>query len=89
MKINKIIEVIRNRRSRKDIYYVIEGRKWSIDHDGHSITTKLIDISSITTITNNGIRNSIVHFGSINTFIKNDRLRLPHKSNKIVVTEVI
>ena len=86
MKINKITEAIRNRRSRKDIYYVIEGRKWSIDHDGHSITTKLIDISSITTITNSGIRNSIVHFGSINTFVKNGRLRLPHKSNKIVVT---
>jgi len=65
---------------------VIEGANWVIDHVGHSITTNLRDISSTVTITFRGVRNSIVHFGSINTFMAGGKLRLPHKSNRIIVT---
>jgi glycosyltransferase involved in cell wall biosynthesis len=64
----------------------VEGANWSIDHDGRSITTNLRDVSSMVVTTYRGIRNSLVHFGSINTFMANGQLRLPHKSNKIVVT---
>ena len=83
---NNSIGAIRNRKNKNDVYYIIEGGNWSIDHDGYYITKNIRHFSSITTTTINGIRNSIVHFGSINAFIKNGRLRLPHKSNKIVVT---
>ncbi len=65
---------------------MIEGANWVIDHVGHSITTNLRDISSTVTITFRGVRNSIVHFGSINTFMAGGKLRLPHKSNRIIVT---
>ncbi len=77
---------IGNRVTHKDIYYVVEGANWSIDHDGRSITTNLHDISSAVVTTCRGIINSLVHFGSINTFMADGQLRLPHKSNKIVVT---
>ncbi len=84
--IKAVRDFIRNRISHRDVYYLVEGANWSIDHDGRSITTNLHDIGSMVTTTSHGVRNSIVHFGSINTFMANGRLRLPHKSNKIVVT---
>ncbi|MCK4794823.1 MAG: glycosyltransferase family 4 protein [Desulfobacteraceae bacterium] len=77
---------IRNRVTHKDLYYLVEGANWSIDHDGRSITTNLRDISSMVVTTCRGIRNSIVHFGSVNTFLRNGGLRLPHKSNRIIIT---
>ena len=64
----------------------MEGANWSIDHDGRSITTNLRDISSAVVTTCRGIRNSIVHFGSVNTFLNTGGFRLPHKSNRIIVT---
>jgi len=82
----KAVSAVVNRLSGKAIYYIVEGGGWSPDHDGRSITTNLTDISATITITHYGIRNSIVHFGSINTFFKKDQFRLPHKSNKIVIT---
>lgn len=80
------IEFITNRVARKDLYYVVEGANWSIDHDGRSITANLSDLSSAVVTTCRGIRNSIVHFGSVNTFLNNDGPKLPHRSNKIIVT---
>ena len=70
----------------KDLYYVVEGANWSIDHDGRSITANLHDINSAVVTTCRGIRNSIVHFGSVNTFLNNDGPKFPHKSNKLIVT---
>jgi glycosyltransferase involved in cell wall biosynthesis len=64
----------------------VEGANWSIDHDGRSITTNLRDISSTVVTTCRGIRNSIVHFGSVNTFLSTGGFELPHKSNRIIVT---
>jgi len=77
---------IRNKINHRDVYYIVEGANWVIDHDGRSITANLHNISSMVTTRCHGIRNSIVHFGSINTFMANGQLQLPHKSNKIVVT---
>lgn len=84
--LKKVKDSIKNRINHKSVYYVVEGADWSVDHDGRSITMNLIDISSTVTTIHYGIRNSIVHFGSINTFMANGQLQLPHKSNKIVVT---
>jgi len=84
--IRTIEDSIRNKINRKDIYYIIEGANWSIDHDGRSITANLSDVSSAVVTTCSGIRNSIVHFGSVNTFLGDDGPKLPHKSNKIIVT---
>ena len=81
-----ITELVTNRAAHRDLYYVVEGANWSIDHDGRSITANLSDLSSVVVTTCRGIRNSIVHFGSVNTFLDFDEPKLPHKSNKIIVT---
>lgn len=85
-KVRSITELVTNRAARKDLYYVVEGANWSIDHDGRSITANLSDLTSAVVTTFNGIRNSIVHFGSVNTFLGNDGPKFPHKTNKVVVT---
>ncbi len=84
--VRTITELVINRATCKDLYYVVEGANWSIDHDGRSITANLRDITSTVVTTCRGIRNSIVHFGSVNTFLSNDGPKLPHRSNKIIVT---
>ncbi len=81
-----IKDSIGNTISHRDLYYVVEGANWSIDHDGRSITANLRNISSIVVTTCRGIRNSIVHFGSVNTFLNNNGPKLPCKSNKLIVT---
>ena len=84
--IKAVGDFIRNRINHRDVYYLVEGANWSIDHDGRSITTNLRGISSAVVTTCRGIRNSIVHFGSVNTFLRAGGFRLPHKSNRIIVT---
>jgi len=77
---------LKNFISKSKVFYVVENANWSIRHDGLSITKNLNIPSSITT-THYGIKNSIIHYGSINTFIHSKKgLRLPHKSNRIVLT---
>jgi glycosyltransferase involved in cell wall biosynthesis len=84
--IRTVEDSVRNKIKHKDIYYIIEGANWSIDHDGRSITANLPSLSSAVVTTCRGIRDSIVHFGSVNTFFSDDGPKLPHKSNKIIVT---
>lgn len=84
--VRTITEIVTNRAAHRDLYYVVEGANWSIDHDGRSITANLPSLSSAVVTTCRGIRNSIVHFGSVNTFLGKDGPKLPHKSNKIIVT---
>lgn len=71
---------------RNTVYYIVEAANWSIKHDGYSITKNLTLLRSTITTTRHGIKNSIVHFGSINTFFGNNKIKLPHKSNRIVTT---
>ena len=73
--------------STKELYYVVEDANWSIKNVGEVVTSKLKHIiTSKITITHYGIRNSIIHYGSINTFLGQDKIKLPHKSNKVIVT---
>ena len=82
-----ILEMLINLFSKKKLYYIVENADWSIKHDGMMITSSLkVKLSSRLSITHYGIRNSIIHYGSINTFLGKNKIRLPHKSNKIVVT---
>ncbi|WP_171341124.1 glycosyltransferase family 4 protein [Vibrio coralliilyticus] len=79
-----LYEVIINYFSKEELYYIVENANWSIKEDGLSIK-KYIDRKFRVTITHFGVRNAIVHYGSINTFLSKAP-KLPHKSNKIVVT---
>ncbi|EOB3674778.1 TPA: glycosyltransferase family 4 protein [Vibrio vulnificus] len=82
----KIIkDALFNYFSNAEVFYIIENADWSIKHDGMSIKENL-DRKCRLTITHLGIRNSIVHYGSINTYLTDKKIKNPHKSNKIVVT---
>lgn len=72
---------------RKDVYYVFEGKLWSVRHDGASITSNLPRLRGcIVTRPWPFIQRSVFHFGSINTFCRLDGFRLPHPSNHTIVT---
>ncbi len=84
--INIIISIIRNVFIRTDICYIVEDIDWSIKYDGIMIMSNLRRLKGKITMTHLCIHNSIIHFGSFNTFFSEERIRLPHHSNKIVVT---
>lgn len=72
-----------------ELFYIIESVDWSIKWDGKYITenlNKLGLITARTTRTHVGLRNHIVHFGSLNTFPRTYGFLEPDKSNKTILT---
>ncbi len=72
-----------------DLAYVVEGHDWSIKHDGQSITKALNQqqlLHARTTFTSVGLRNQMVHFGSVNTFFTKKGWHEPHASNRVILT---
>ncbi len=77
----------RNAVQRADVHYLVENAIWSIRHDGLMLTQNLSQRKGRITVRAEGIRNSILHFGSVNTWLSPDgQLRPSHDSNKRVVT---
>lgn len=71
------------------IFYVVEDAEWVIKQVGEGITKNLRarNILAKTTLTHLGVRNSVIHFGSINVFIpRKGKVNIPHKTDKVVVT---
>jgi glycosyltransferase involved in cell wall biosynthesis len=81
-----LLATILNYLSKDKLFYIVENADWSIKHDGMMVTNNLPFVNSKISIVHYGIRNSIVHYGSINTFLGTNKIKLPHKSNKIIVT---
>lgn len=72
-----------------DLVYIIEGINWSIGWDGKHITKNLNEqklIKSKISTTHIGLKNKIIHFGSVNTLISQKGIKKVHSSNKIVLT---
>ncbi|MCK9378658.1 MAG: glycosyltransferase family 4 protein [Candidatus Moranbacteria bacterium] len=72
-----------------DLFYVVENANWSTDWDGKYIVDNLNKqklIRSRITTTTFGLRNKILHFGSVNTFISENGPKIIHPSNKIILT---
>lgn len=71
------------------LYYVVENANWVTDNEWKNISKNLNQkkiIKSRITSTHVGLRNKIVHFGSVNTFISIKGPKKVHKSNKIILT---
>lgn len=80
-------DLVLNRTVRSDVHYVVENAAWSIRHDGLMITQNLSELKGRITVHPMGIKNSIMHFGSINTWLRRGQApRKVHDSNKVVVT---
>lgn len=88
--IKKIIDILKNSFDNKnDLIYIIENANWSIKWDGLQITRELNNnnlLKADTRITHKGLRNKIIHFGSINTIISDNRICNIHNSNIIILT---
>ncbi|MBU0612610.1 glycosyltransferase family 4 protein [Patescibacteria group bacterium] len=89
-KLNKIKSITRNTLDKRhELVYVVEQPEWSINWDGRQLTdnlNKLELIRSRTSTTYLGLRNKIIHFGSINTIIDHENVANIDKSNKIILT---
>jgi glycosyltransferase involved in cell wall biosynthesis len=70
------------------VTYVIEAADWSVKWDGKYITQCLPDMRARTSIVPWGVRNQIIHFGSINTFAHKSReqIRSLAETNALTVT---
>lgn len=87
LSIKLILAIFMNIFSDKKLYYITESADWVIKNIGQMITLHIKNkLQSSITITHYGIRNSIIHYGSISTFLGHNKIKLPHKSNKIIVT---
>lgn len=86
MSFKKYSQIPFNLLSKKSLYYIVEPADWVIKDVGLNITKNLKDVSCRVTTTQHGIRSSIIHYGSKYTFFKKNKMSLPHKSNKIIVT---
>ena len=72
-----------------DLFYVVENANWVTDCEWKSISDNLnkkVLIRSRIISTSFGLRNKIIHFGSVNTFIGRKGPKNIHKSNKIILT---
>ncbi|MGH2543173.1 MAG: hypothetical protein ACRDIB_10260, partial [Ardenticatenaceae bacterium] len=70
------------------VYYVVEGRNWSIDWDGRYITRYVKEQTGVpchTTQHYQGITNQVAHFGSRNVFLGGG-FREIATSNRVVFT---
>lgn len=72
-----------------DLIYIVEGNNWSINWDGRYITESLNRqkfLRSRVSKTHFGLRNKVIHFGSINTLLTKNGIKAIHPSNWIVLT---
>lgn len=83
--IERKINFFKNLFSNAKIFYVVEQVDWVITDIAKSIKNYLGDEFQITK-THKGIRNSIIHFGSINSILSQKGINVPHISNKIIVS---
>lgn len=72
-----------------DLFYIIENANWVTDWEGKNITYVLNQSNLIRckiSSTHLGLRDKIIHFGSVDTFIAKNGLKNVHPSNKIILT---
>ena len=68
------------------VSYISDNADWVIKDIGKSLKKEIKELNIYITITHFGIRNSVIHYGSVGAFLGQDKIKLPHKSNKIIVT---
>tara|TARA_B100000795_G_C22737390_1_gene413871 strand:- start:127 stop:1146 length:1020 start_codon:yes stop_codon:yes gene_type:complete len=84
--IKLLLSLLSNFFSTSKLFYIVDSAAWSIRHDGIMITSNITKIKASITLTHVGLRNSIVHYGSIGSFISGKKIKLAHSSNRIIVT---
>ncbi|MFH0853286.1 MAG: glycosyltransferase family 4 protein [bacterium] len=85
-----LIKVIKNIFDRDyKLIYIVEEPEWSINWDGKQLTENLNSLALIksrTSTTPIGLKNKIIHFGSIHTIINHGQIVNVNLSNYVVLT---
>ena len=68
------------------VTYITDSADWVIKDIGQSLKKEIKEFNLHITTTSFGLRNSTIHYGSIGTFLGKSKIKLPHSSNKIIVT---
>ncbi|MDD5738603.1 MAG: glycosyltransferase [Candidatus Pacebacteria bacterium] len=69
--------------------YIVENKDWIVSRIGEKLVECLSNLGfkqAKTTITSLGLRNQIIHFGSVHTFLKEKGFKKFHISNQAVLT---
>lgn len=87
----RVIDIPKNLLSngQADLSYVVENKDWAVSYVGKKIVEGLKGAkfeNARTTTTAFGIKNQIVHFGSLHTLVANKGFKKVASSNKIVLT---
>lgn len=86
----QIPDTIKNITSLKTkLFYIVEPSNWSIKWDGRYITDELNKNKRLKSKISSSrflLKNKIIHFGSVGTFITSKGFKTVHKSNKKVLT---
>lgn len=88
-KLKRVLQPLFNLFSTTDLVFVVEDAGWIIKRIGTHIIdhcSEHLSLSGKILVTAKGLRNKIVHYGSINTAAPFGKVILPHKSNKVVIT---
>lgn len=83
-RIDIFLDSIKNILSNSKFFYITENADWIIREIGSNLIEN-IDASMVLTRSDYFIRNSIIHYGSVNIFLKKN-FRVPHRSNKVIVS---
>jgi glycosyltransferase involved in cell wall biosynthesis len=87
--VSNILQNILNNQSQAQLTYIVEPADWSIQEDGKAITHALREqklLRARISTTPFGLRNQIVHFGSVNTFFTKQKWHKLHHSNRTILT---
>jgi len=84
--LTSIKEGLFNYFSPSKVFYISDRADWVIKDIGNALFNYLPDHQIKVTNVYFGIRNSIVHYGSITSFLTSKKIKSPHKSNKIIVS---
>ncbi len=73
--------------SRKGIHFITDGADWVIKSIGKSLQTHLLSHTAFHIATSTQfLKHSTIHFGTVATLIKGEKILLPHTSNRNILT---
>jgi len=80
-------DVVKNFCLDDDLVYIVESADWAIMADGRGLVKNLDGLlNGHVSTTSIGVKNKVVHFGSVNTIIGRSGLKMFSKKNSIVLT---
>lgn len=79
-------ETIQNQKAGYEVLYLIEPADWVIRYVGENIVQNLDNMSARLATRPYLARKKLIHYGSINTFVRRGKIRRPHAGNRVLVT---